>query len=231
MCTTFYTKCKALIFDEELIVTRIQTELSCIKRPVFSKLVRQQSEWPFELSVGNVCDALIYNMINFKLIDRLNFQTLHNNCFYRPPVNLTQISTGIEKYSVVGIFFDHEIDKNCLQHDQIESWLRHLSKDDMLQQYVIQNTFWTHHVIAADDKTEDLGKNFSVFDIRYQRNFSPAQPVKVEFKLREEVHDGKIGYAIFLTLFLTIGSVEQSLFELINNRIVYFYENESKMSV
>ena len=63
----------------------------------------------------------------------------------------------------------------------------------MLKPYTSDNDFKS--VIDGDN----IGYNLYVFYMRYQRNFDPAQPFRVEFKFSEDVLTGIYGYASVLT--------------------------------
>ena len=53
------------------------------------------------------------------------------------------------------------------------------------------------------------------FDIRYQKNFESAQPIKVEFELDGVVPDGIYGYALVLTnRLVSMSSDGQRMFDL-----------------
>ena len=45
----------------------------------------------------------------------------------------------------------------------------------------------------------NIGYNLYIFDIRYQKNFESAQPIKIEFKFGGVVPAGIYGYALVLT--------------------------------
>ena len=63
----------------------------------------------------------------------------------------------------------------------------------MLQPYISDNDF------RSSNNNNDIGYNLYVFDIRYQKNFENAQPIKVEFKFDGVVPAGIYGYALVLT--------------------------------
>ena len=61
----------------------------------------------------------------------------------------------------------------------------------------------------------NIGYNLYVFDIRYQKNFESAQPIKVEFKFSGVVPAGINGYALVLTnRLISISSDSQRMFDL-----------------
>ena len=54
------------------------------------------------------------------------------------------------------------------------------------------------------------------FDIRYQKNFESAQPIKVEIKFSDKIPAGIYGYALVLTINLvSISSDGQRMFDLV----------------
>ena len=68
-----------------------------------------------------------------------------------------------------------------------------LTKDDILQSYISEDDF------RSSNERNKYGYNIYAFDIRYQKNFENAQPVKVEFKFSENIPAGIYGYALVLT--------------------------------
>ena len=76
--------------------------------------------------------------------------------------------------------------------DMVKSF-KALTKDDIIQSYISDNNF------RSSNDDDDIGYNLCVFDIRYQNNLEPAQPIKVEFNFLENVSAGIYGYALMLT--------------------------------
>ena len=61
-----------------------------------------------------------------------------------------------------------------------------------------------------------LGYNLYVFDIRYQKNYTASQPIKIEFKIDGVVPNNVIGYALVITnKLVSISSDGQRHFDLI----------------
>ena len=86
-----------------------------------------------------------------------------------------------------------------------------MTKDDILQPYISDDNFRTSNVAA-----NDVGYNLYVFDIRYQKNITNSQPIKVEFKFEGIVPNDIKGYALVLTnFFVSISSDGQRHFDLI----------------
>ena len=85
-----------------------------------------------------------------------------------------------------------------------------LTKDDILQPYISENDF------KSSNDGDNIGYNLYVFDIRYQKNFESAQPIKVEFKFSENLIAGIYGYALVSTnRLVSISSDGQRHFDLI----------------
>ena len=69
-----------------------------------------------------------------------------------------------------------------------------MTKDDILQPYITEAVFRRSNATA-----NDIGYNLYVFDIRYQKNFTKSQPIKVEFKFEGVFPKDINGYALVLT--------------------------------
>ena len=78
-------------------------------------------------------------------------------------------------------------------YGQIKNAFRALPKGDIFQPYIFDNDF------RSSNDVNDTEYNLYVFDVRYQKNIEPPQPVKVEFKFSENVPAGIYGYALVLT--------------------------------
>ena len=55
------------------------------------------------------------------------------------------------------------------------------------------------HDSRSSNEGNKIGYNVNAFDIRYQKNFALAQPVKVEFKNSANIPDGMHGFALVLS--------------------------------
>ena len=66
-------------------------------------------------------------------------------------------------------------------------------KDKILQPYISDNDF------RSSNDGNNIGYNIYAFDIRYQKNFESAQPIKVEFNFNGVIPAGIFGYALVLT--------------------------------
>ena len=76
---------------------------------------------------------------------------------------------------------------------QIKGAFRALTKDDILKPYISDNDF------RSSNNGNDIGYNFYVFDIKYQKDLESAQTIKVEKKISGNVPAGIYGYALLLT--------------------------------
>ena len=175
------------------IVNRIPTELNYIERSVFMKEVNTQNIWNFELGTQEGINVPIWIIIGFQQQDRQNSQNENNDTFYRPPVTSAQCIIGTEKYPDSSILLNYDDDDYNQGYGQIKEAFRALTKDDILQPYISDNDF------RSSNNNNDIGYNLYVFDIRYQKNFENAQPIKVEFKFDGVVPAGIYGYALVLT--------------------------------
>ena len=105
---------------------------------------------------------------------------------------------------------------------QIKEAARALTRDDVLQPYLSEDDFRS----SIDGNI--IGYNIHSFDIRYQKNFESAQPVKVEFKLQRVVPAGIYGYVLVLTNRLVSISSDGRMFdpveiEFLHNTIIFFH--------
>ena len=175
------------------IVNKIPTELQYIERSVFMKEVNTQNLWNFELGTQEGIIVPIWIIIGFQQQDRQSSQNENNDTFYRPSVTSAQCIIGTEKYPDSGILLNYD-DDDCNQgYGQIKEAFRALTKDDILQPYI------SNHDSRSSNNSDDIGYNLYVFDIRYQKDFEIAHPIKVEFKFDQAIPAGIYGYALELT--------------------------------
>ena len=175
------------------IVNRIPTELQYMEISVFMKEVNTQNLWNFELGTQEGINVPIWLIIGFQQQDRQNSQKENNDTFYRPSVTSAQCIIGTEKYPDSGILLNYDDDDYNQGYGQIKEAFRALTKDDILQPYISDNDF------RSSKNNDEIGYNMYVFDIRYQKNFENAQPIKVEFKFDQPIPAGIYGYALVLT--------------------------------
>ena len=177
------------------ILNKTPTELRYVERSVFMKEVNNQNLRNFELGSQENMNVPIWIIIGFQQQDGQGSQNLNNDTFCRLPVISAQCVIGTEKYPDAGILLNYDDDDDYSQgYHQIKEVFRALTKDDILQPYISEEDFRTSNVRAAD-----IGFNLYVFDIRYQKNYTASQPIKVEFKIDGVVPINVNGYALVLT--------------------------------
>ena len=175
------------------------------------KEVNNQNVWIFELGSHENMNVLIWIIIGFQQRDMQNSQNLNNDTLCRLPVVSAQCIIGTEKYPDAGILLTYGDDDYSQGYHQIKEAFRALTKDDILQPYTSEADFRTSNVAA-----NDIGYNLFVFDIRYQKNFTNSQPIKVEFKFEGIVPNDINGYALVLTnKLVSVSSDGQRHFDLI----------------
>ena len=193
------------------ILSKTPTELRYVERSVFMKQVNNQNVWNFELGSQENMNIPIWIIIGFQQQDRQDSQNLNNDTFCRLPVVSAQCIIGTEKYPDTGILLNYDDDDYSQGYHQIKEAFRALTKDDILQPYISDDNFRT-----SNAATNDIGYNLYVFDIRYQKNFTNSQPIKVEFKFEGVVPNDINGYALVLTnKLVSISSDGQRHFDLI----------------
>ena len=175
------------------IVNKIPKELQYIERSVFMKEVNTQNLWNFELGTQEGINVPIWIIIGFQQQDRQSSQTENNDTFYRPSVTSAHCIIGTEKYPDSGILLNYDDDDYNQGYGEIKEAFRALTKDDILQPYISDRDF------RSSNNNNDVGYNLYVFDIRYQKDFENAHPIKVEFKFDKPIPAGIYGYALVLT--------------------------------
>ena len=176
----------------------------------FMKAVNTQNLWTFELRTQEGINVPIWIFVGLQQRDRQDSQNLNNDTFYRPPVTSAQCILGTENYPDSAILLICDDDDDYSQGiGQIKEAFKALTKDDILQSYI------SDHDFRSSNNDDDIGYNYYVFDIRYQKYQEPAQPIKVEIKFSENIPAGKYGYALVLTnKLVSIGSDGQRHFDL-----------------
>ena len=191
------------------ITDKIPTELQYVERSVFMKEVNTQSLWSFELGTQEGVNVPIWIIVGFQQSDRQHDQNLNNDTFYRPPVTSAQCIIGNEKYPDSAISLNYNDDDNSQGYGLIKQAFKDLTKDDILEPYISDNDF------RSSNDGHNVGYNLYVFDIRYQKKFESAQPIKVEFKSDGVIPAGIYGYSLVLTnKLISISSDVQRMFEL-----------------
>ena len=193
------------------ILNKTPTELRYVERSVFMKEVKYQNLWNFELGSQENMNVPIWIIIGFQQQDRQDIQDLKNDTFCRLPVVSAHCVIGTGKYPDAGILLNYADDDYSQGYHQIEEAFKALTKDDILQPYISEEDFRTSNIRAAD-----AGYNLYVFDIRYQKNYTASQPIKVECKIDGLVPYNVNGYALVLTNKLVYISIDgQRHFDLI----------------
>ena len=193
------------------ILNKTPTELRYVKRSVFMKEVKNQNVWNFELGSQENMNVPIWIIIGFQQQDRQDSQNLNNDTFCRLPVVSAQCVIGTEKYPDAGVLLNYDDDDYSQGYQQIKEAFKASTKDDILQPYITQEDFRSSNVAA-----NDVGYNLYVFDMRYQKNYTASQPIKVEFKFDGVVPNNVNGYALVLTnKLVSISSDGQPHFDLI----------------
>ena len=162
---------QTILFNQ--IVNRIPTELQYVERSVFMKEVITQNLFSFELGTQEGINVPIWVIVGFQQSDRQNSQNENNDTFYRPPVTSAQCNIGTEKYTDSGNLINCNDDDYNQGYGQIKEAFKALTKDDILQPFKPDNDFRPSNI------NNDIGYKLYVFDIRYQKNFENAQPIKV----------------------------------------------------
>ena len=154
-------------------------------------------------------NVAIWNIIGFQQSDRQHDQNLNNDTFYRTPVTSAQCNIGTEKYPDSAILLNYIDDDDNQGYGLIKQAFKDLTEDNILKPYISDNDF------RSSNDVDNIGYNIYVFDIRYQKNFESAQPIKVEFKF-DGVFPARIyGHALVLTNKLfSISSDGQRMFDL-----------------
>ena len=191
------------------ILNKTPTEIKYPERTVFMKEVNTQNFWTFELGTQEGINIPIWIFIGFQQNDRQHDQNLNNDTFVRLPVISAQVVIGTERYPDSAILLNYDDDDYSQGYGQIKEAFKALTNDDILKQYISDDDF------RSSNEGNNIGYNKYAFDIRYQKNFENAQPVKVEFKFSENIPAGIYGYALVLTNRLaSITSDGQRMFDL-----------------
>ena len=191
------------------ILNKTPTQIQYPERSVFMKEVNTQNVWTFELGTQEGVSIPTWIFIAFQQNDRQHDQNLNNDTFVRLPVISTQVVIGTERYPDSGILLNYDDDNYSQAYGLIKETFRALTKDDILQPYISENDF------RSSNNNNDIGYNIYAFDIRHQKNFENAQPIKVEFKFSENIDAGIYGYALVLTnRLISITSDGQRMFDL-----------------
>ena len=201
-------KQQSILSDQ--ILNRTPTQINYPERSVFMKEVNTQNFWTFELGTQEGINIPTWIFVAFQQNDRQHDQNLNNDTFVRLPVISAQVVIGTERYPDSAILLNYDDDDYSQGYGQIKEAFKALTKDDILLPYITEDDF------RSSNNGNDIGYNIYAFDIRYQKNFENAQPVKVEFKFSENINAGIYGYALVLTnRLVSITSDGQRMFDLV----------------
>ena len=191
------------------ILNKKPTQIQYPERSVFMKEVNTQNFWTFELGTQEGINIPTWIFVAFQQNDRQHDQNLNNDTFVRLPVISAQVVIGTERYPDSGILLNYDDDGYSQGFGLIKEAFKALTKDDILLPYISEDDF------RSSNEANNIGYNIYAFDIRYQKNFENAQPVKVEFKFSENIAAGIYGYALVLTnRLVSITSDGQRMFDL-----------------
>ena len=192
------------------IINKTPTQILYPEKSVFMKEVNTQNFWIFELGTQEGINVPTWIFVAFQQNDRQHDQNLNNDTFVRLPVISAQVAIGTQRYPDSAILLNYNDDDYSQGYGQIKEAFKALTKDDILQPYISEDDF------RSSNEGNNIGYNIYAFDIRYQKNFENAQPVKVEFKFSENIPAGIYGYALVLTnKLISISSVGQRMFDLV----------------
>ena len=175
------------------ILNKTPTEINYPERSVFMKEVNTQNFWTFELGTQEGINIPTWIFVAFQQNDRQHDQNLNYDTFVRLPVISAQVVIGTERYPDSAILLIYDDDDYIQGDGQIKEAFRALTKDDILKPYITEDDF------RSSNESNNIGYNIYAFDIRYQKNFENAQPLKVEFKFSENIPAGIYGYSLVLT--------------------------------
>ena len=125
------------------------------------------------------------------------------------PIVSAQCIIGNEKYPDIVFLLNFNDDDYSHGNHQIKDAFRAITHDNTLQPYISEKDY------RSSNDGDNLGYNIHVFDIRYQKNFESAQPIKVEFKFDGVLDAGIYGFALVLmNNLVSISSDGQRMFVL-----------------
>ena len=155
---------------------KIPTQLQYTERSVFMKEVNTQNYWSFELGSQQGINIPIFNIAGFQQRERQDAKNLNNDTFYRLPVTSSQCVIGTEKYPDNSILLIYDDNDYSQAYGQNKEAFKAVTKDD------ISNHIYQNMILGPLTMVIILGYNFYVLDIRYPKNFTASQPIKIEFK-------------------------------------------------
>ena len=193
VCTSLYSLHATTSLVSKQILNKTTTEIENPERSVFMKEVNTQNFWTFELGLQEGVNNPIWIFVVFQQNDRQHDQNLNSHTFVRLPVIFAQVVIGTERYPESGNLLNYDDDDHSQGYGQIKEAFKTLTKDKILHPYISEDDF------RSSNEGNNIGYKIYAFDIRYQKNFENAQPVKVEFIFSEIILGGISGYALVLT--------------------------------
>ena len=157
------------------------------------KEVNNQNLRKFELGSQESMKDPIRIFIGFIQRDRQDSQIFKNGTFCRLPITSCQCVIVAENYPDSGILSKYD-DDYSQGYGQINEAFGALTKDDILQPYILDQDLRSSNVRA-----DDVGYNLYIFDIGYQQIFTAFRPIRVEFRFDGVVPNDINGYALVLT--------------------------------
>ena len=191
------------------ILNNTPTEIEYPERSVFMKEVNTQNFWTFEKGTQEGVNIPIWIFVVFQQNDRQHEQNLNNDTFVRLPVITAQFVIGTKRYPDSGILLNYDDDDYSQGYGQTKEDFKILRKNNILHPYITEDVF------RSSNEGNNIGYIIYALDIRYQKKFENAQPVKIEIKFSENIPSGIFGYALVLTNRLaSITSDRQRMFDL-----------------
>ena len=192
------------------IANKTPTNLQYIKR-CFLEQVKTQKLWTFELGTQERIKVSLCVVVGFQQSDREHDQNINKDKhFYGRPATSAQCIIGTEKDPDSAILLIYDDDDHSQGYGQIKEAFKALTKDDTLHPYIFEHDF------RSTNDGNNIGYNLNVFDVRYQKNFEGAKPIKVEFKFSEILPARIYGYVPVLTnKLISVSSDGQRHFALI----------------
>ena len=90
-------------------------------------------------------------------------------------IDLLFIDLLLSLYPDNSLLSNYDDDDYSQGYGQIKEAFKALTQDDILQPYISEDEF------RSSNDGDNIGYGLYAYDIRYEKNFECAQPVKVEF--------------------------------------------------
>ena len=171
------------------IISKLLTDLHYPEISVFIKELNNEHFWSFEIETQEEINVPVWVYVLFQQNERQHDRNSNNDTFYRMRVSSVQVNIGTEKYPDSGSFLNYDDGDYFQGYGQVKEAFRALTKDDTVQRYKSEEDFGSYN------DGNDIGYNIHSFNIRYQKNFESAHPIKVEFKSSA---NNSLGYMVML---------------------------------